>query len=124
MSTKRISVPEKYPRVCAIDSPDPPVGREIDVSHIIPVKQTFPWLTQAVIFATHNVMLGVWNKGVMEAYLRTARSWIDTYCAVCMYVDLFLECARARGDVTVALQWRYMMLHGVTRRYTTLHDVT
>ena len=36
-----------------------------------------------------------------------ARSWIDTYCTVCMYVDFILECARARGDVTVALQWHY-----------------
>jgi len=39
-----------------------------------------------------------------------ARSWIDTYCTVCMYVDFFWN-ARARGDVTVALQWRYMTLH-------------
>ena len=57
--------------MCANDSPDPPVGREIGVSHIIPVNQTFPWLIQAGTFDTHNVMLGIWNKGVMEAYLRT-----------------------------------------------------
>ena len=67
-------------------------------------------------------------------YPLPARSWIDTYCMVCMYVDFFWN-ARARA---VALQWRYsgvtvtlhvvtcryMSLHVITRRYMALHVVT
>ena len=59
---------------------------------------------------------------------RPARSWIYTYCTVCMYVDFFgmRACARRRySGVTVALHdvtRRYMSLHGVTWRYMTLHN--
>ena len=62
----------------------------------------------------------------MELKGESARSWIDTYCTVYMYVVFFWN-ARARGDVTVALHdvtRRYTTLHVVTRRYMTLHDVT
>ena len=51
---------------------------------------------------------------------RPARSWIDTYYTVCMYVDCLLD-ARARA---ATLQWCYTALHGVTRRYMSLHVVT
>ena len=70
-SRKRIGVPDKYPTECASDSPDIPYGREIGVKYVTPVRQTFEWLKCAVILAAHNVSAGVWNKGVMEAYLRT-----------------------------------------------------
>ena len=68
-ASKQIPVPEKYPRICAPDSPDPPVGREIGLLYLVPVRQNFEWLIRAVAVATHNVTLGVWNQGVMEAYL-------------------------------------------------------
>ena len=58
-ASKRIHVPEKYPRICAPNSPDPPVGREIGLSYLVPVRQNFEWLIRAVAVATHNVTLGV-----------------------------------------------------------------
>ena len=68
-TSKRIPVPEKYPRICAPDSPDPPVGRKIGLLFLVPVRQHFEWLIRAVAVATHNVTLDVWNQGVMEMYL-------------------------------------------------------
>ena len=70
-SVKRIAAPERYPHECEPDSPDIPVGREMRVTHIRPIKQTFEWLTKAVLLAAHNVKSGCWKKGVMDSYLRT-----------------------------------------------------
>ena len=41
------------------------------VRFVVPVRQSFEWMIQAVTFASHNVAAGIWNKGVMNAYLRT-----------------------------------------------------
>ena len=81
-ASKQIPVPEKYPRICAPDSPDPPVGREIGLLYLVPVRQNFEWLIRAVAVATHNVTLGVWNQGVMEAYLHS--------CAVATLVRVII----------------------------------
>ena len=70
-STKKVLVPAKYPTACDIDSPDVPLGREMGASFILPMKQNFAWVTSAVRLAAHNVSSGAWNRGVMEAYLRT-----------------------------------------------------
>ena len=67
----RVKVPDKYPTKCDDNSPTVPAGREMSASYIAPVRQTFSWLKEAVLFAAHNVSVGAWNKGVMEAYLRT-----------------------------------------------------
>jgi len=71
VSLMKIGVPEKYPHECAPDSPEIPDGRQMGVTFIKPIKQTFKWLTMAVLLAAHNVSLGFWKKGVMDAYLRT-----------------------------------------------------
>ena len=64
-------MPEKYPTVCDPDSLEVPLVHEIGAFFVSPVRQNFQWLTKAVMLAAHNVTTGVWNKGVMEAYLRT-----------------------------------------------------
>ena len=68
---KRVCVPTGYPTRSCINSPQVPVGREIGAKYLPPVQQTFQWLISAVNLAAHNVSAGVWNKGVMVAYLRT-----------------------------------------------------
>ena len=71
VSRKRVLVPKNYPTTKHHDSPDAPIGRQVGIQYIVPVHQTFQWLILAVRFAVHNVSAGVWNKGVMEAFLRT-----------------------------------------------------
>jgi len=96
-SVKRIAPPERYPHECEPDSPDIPVGREMRVTHIRPIKQTFEWLTKAVLLAAHNVKSGCWKKGVMDSYLRT--------CAVATSVrDLIWMVCRPGSLVANAIQ--------------------
>jgi len=54
----KIGVPEKYPHECAPDSLEIPDGRPMGVTFIKPIKQTFKWLTMAVLLAAHNASLG------------------------------------------------------------------
>ena len=68
---KKILPPEKYPIESHYKAPDPPLHREANVRFLRPVQQMFKWLIAAVLFAAHNVREGVWNKGVMDVYLRT-----------------------------------------------------
>ena len=70
-SVEKVLVPDKYPTTCDPNSPSVPAGRSMGALYIAPVKQSFVWLTEAVRLAAHNVTVGVWNKGVMDAYLRT-----------------------------------------------------
>ena len=44
------------------------------------------------------------SSSVSSTHTTRARSWIDTYLTVCMYVDVFGMRARSHGDVTVTLQ--------------------
>ena len=68
---KKVPVPSKYPTECCPDSPEAPEGRAVGARFIVPVRQTFEWMIKTVKYAAHNVRSGVWNKGVMTAYLRT-----------------------------------------------------
>ena len=70
-SITSVHPPEYYPKKCCPNSPPPPVGRDVNVRFIKPVKQTFDWLISAVNFAAHNVREGILKKRVMYAYLQT-----------------------------------------------------
>ena len=85
-SRKKVPLPTLYPTKCCPDSPEAPYGRDISIKYLIPVPQSFPWLICAVEYASHNVKVGVWNKGVMVDYLRS--------CAVATSVreNLWVKC--------------------------------
>ena len=68
---KKIKPPEHYPRRTEDEAPIAPLGRATGITHILPVKQDFEWLVQALNYAAYHVDRGLWNKGNMEAYLRT-----------------------------------------------------
>ena len=68
---KRIKPPELYPKNTDDGAPPAPEGRVVGEKHIIPVEQSFPWLKSCVHYAAYHVNKGMWNKGVMTAYLRT-----------------------------------------------------
>ena len=91
-SVKRSIVPDKYPTESDPDSPEVPEGREMGATHVPPVKQTFEWLSKAVLLAAHNVTVGAWNKGVMDSYLRT--------CAIARSVreNLWKRCGPNAGN--------------------------
>ena len=66
----------KYPTVSG-ESVSPPNGREAGISHLLTVKQSFPWLVEAVRFAYYNHSEGHWRyKHTVDAYLQSAA--IDT----------------------------------------------
>ena len=70
-SRARVPVPKDYPTTCCPNSPEMPFGRAVGAKYLVPVEQTFEWLTCAVNLAAHNVTAGFWNKTVMVAYLRS-----------------------------------------------------
>ena len=70
-SIKNVTVPKSYPTSCDMNSPPAPAGREVNAKYLVPVQQTFSWLSIAISFAAHNVSVGAWKKGVMVAYLRS-----------------------------------------------------
>ena len=65
--------PDKYPEEKCKDSPPAPQDRDIEdnVSYLKPVELSFEFLKTAYDFALHNHRKGLWNKGEIEAYLRT-----------------------------------------------------
>lgn len=71
LSRKRVLVPELYPTTCHPSSPEVPNGRPMRATFLEPIQQTFAWLITAVLLAAYNVSAGVWNKGVMDAYLQS-----------------------------------------------------
>ena len=85
-SRKKVPLPPLYPTKCCPDSPEAPDGRHTSIKYLIPVPQSFPWLICAVEYASHNVKVGVWNKGSMVDYLRS--------CAVATSVreNLWVKC--------------------------------
>ena len=87
---KRIKPPELYPKNTDDDAPPAPVGRAVGVKHIIPVKQSFPWLKRCMQYAAYHINQGMWNKGVMTAYLRT--------CAISRCVQDHLWCVLQADD--------------------------
>ena len=68
---KKIKPPELYPRRTDANAPVAPRGRATGITYIQPVKQNFEWLVQALNYAAYHVDRGLWNKGNMDAYLRT-----------------------------------------------------
>ena len=70
-SIEKVLVLDKYPTTCDPNSPAVPAGRSMGALYVAPVKKISVWLTLAVRLIAHNVTLGVWNKGVMGAYLWT-----------------------------------------------------
>lgn len=73
----------KYPTVCGDDG-TPPKGREIGITHILTVKQSFPWLVEAVRFAYHNYAEWHWrNLYTVEAFLQSAAINAQTSKRVC-----------------------------------------
>ena len=66
-----IRPPEYYTRMCYLNSPPTPIGRDVYVGFIEPMKQSVDWLRSAVDFAVHSVRQGIWKKRVMDAYVRT-----------------------------------------------------
>ena len=98
---KGVTVPERYLHECEPDSPEIPHGREMRVSHIRPIKQTFKWLTMAVFLAARNVKSGCWNKGVMDSYLRmcaVATSVRDLIWMVCRPESLVVNAIQNEND--------------------------
>ena len=89
-SLKKIDLPAKYPTVEADGCPPPPFHRSTKETYVHPVYQTFKFLVAAVLFATYNVTNGVWNKGMLDAYLRT--------CAVSKTVREYIWKSRKSSD--------------------------
>ena len=53
------------------DSPEPPIGRSIKVSHqdrLFPVKLEYNWLKQGCRFSFHNIFHGVWSRQNAYSY--------------------------------------------------------
>ena len=63
--------PENYPVSACPNLPTAPDGRHPGATYVVPVQQTFGWMGAAVEFTVHNVRARIWNKGMMDAYLRT-----------------------------------------------------
>ena len=66
-----IRTTEKYPTTVHEGSPSHPLCREVPVTHMKPVEQSFEWLLCALRFAAHNVLHDKWNKGVTSSYLKS-----------------------------------------------------
>ncbi len=67
----KIPPPDKYPTESSPGAPSPPIGRTVNERYLKPIKQSFRFLVAATSFAAYNVASGLWNKGVMDTYLRT-----------------------------------------------------
>ena len=63
--------PTKYPQQCDVDCPEILAGRPMTATYIVPIEQNCLRLRQAVLLAVHNIRVGVWNEGIMDAYLCT-----------------------------------------------------
>ena len=66
-----IRTTEKYPTTVHEGSPSHLLCREVPVTHMTPVEQSFEWLLCALRFAAHNMLHDKWNKGVTSSYLKS-----------------------------------------------------
>jgi hypothetical protein len=70
-AVKKILPPPNYPTKTDEGAPLPANGREVGVKFIKPIPQSFEMLIASVNYAAYHVRFNLWNKGNMDAYLRT-----------------------------------------------------
>ena len=70
-ANKKNRTGENYPRKSDPNSPPAPTGCGVLEKFLLPVKLSFNWLCQVVLFAVHNVQSKCWNKTVISEYLNT-----------------------------------------------------
>ena len=79
----------KYPIESCSNLPQPK-DREVGISHLVSVEQSFPWLVQVVRFAFDNHSRGLWRyKYTVEAYLQSAAINADIQKRVCDAADRY-----------------------------------
>ena len=68
---KKLLPPQNYPKKTDDNAPLPPTGREVAVKFLKPIPQSFAMLIASVNYAAYHIRLNLWNKGMMDEYLRT-----------------------------------------------------